>query len=92
MSSAPRGGGLKILGIGALACLGCCAGPVLAFLGGLSIAGLASATVIGAAGLIIAAGAFIAYLLVRRGRSSTCAAKEDQPVAVAAPTRKGACA
>ena len=87
MTTTKRGESLKILGIGALACVGCCAGPILVFLGGLSIAGLASTTIIGGAGLVIAVGALVAYLLVRQQRSSSCAVRYDEPVLVAAPTR-----
>ena len=46
-------GRLQHLGLGAAACVACCAGPILAFLGGLGIAGLASTLLIGAAGLLI---------------------------------------
>ncbi len=32
----------SVLGLGVAACAACCAGPILAFLGGLGVAGLAS--------------------------------------------------
>ena len=60
--------GLSILGLGAAACVACCAGPILAFLGGLSIAGLASTWLIGGTGLVIATAAAVGFLLVRRRR------------------------
>lgn len=83
-----RRGGLNILGLGALACAACCAGPILAFLGGVSIAGLVSTTVIGAAGLVIAAVALVAYLAVRHRRAISCAVRSNDPVPVLAPTRR----
>jgi hypothetical protein len=90
MSTDRRRGGVKALGLGALACLGCCAGPILAFLGGLSIAGLASTAVIGIAGLAIAISAAVGYLAVRRRRTLACSVtySNAEAVPVAAPTRK----
>lgn len=80
--------GLNLLGIGAAACLACCAGPLLAFLGGLSIAGLASTLVLGAGGLLVAVAVGVAYLFVRRRRSAAGCALPDERVLVAAPTRR----
>jgi mercuric ion transport protein len=61
-----RHDGFSLLGVGAVACVACCAGPILAVLGGLSVAGLASTVFIGGAGLVIAFAALAAYVLVRR--------------------------
>jgi hypothetical protein len=82
------GGGLKVVGLGALACIGCCAGPLLAFLGGISVAGLASAAVVGGAGLVIAAMAAVAYVIVRRRRALACKVTTSHPVPVTTPTRR----
>jgi hypothetical protein len=78
--------GAGMLGLGAVACLACCAGPILALLGGLGIAGLASTQFIGAASLGVTA-AIAAFVVVRR-RGSGCAVPDEGPVAVAAPTRR----
>jgi hypothetical protein len=78
-----------LLGLGALACLGCCAAPVLAVLGGLSVAGLAATTVLGGAGLVIAVGAAVAYLSVRTRRARACAVAPFDAVPVTAPSRRG---
>ena len=78
-------GGFSILGIGAAACLACCAGPILAVLGGLGIAGLASTLLIGAGGLIITAAAVVAFVAIRR-RRATCATPDDGPVPVSIST------
>ena len=76
--------GFGILGIGAAACVACCAGPILAFLGGL---GIASTLLIGTLGLLITAAAVAATVVVRR-RRATCEVPADGPVAVAIPIRR----
>lgn len=64
---------LSLVGVGAAACVACCAAPVLAFLGGLSIAGIAGVWLIGGAGLVIAAVAAGTYVVLgRRGRAHAC--------------------
>jgi hypothetical protein len=82
-------GGLRLLGVGAAACVACCAGPVLAFLGGLGVAGVASAVLVGATGLLVPAAAIVAIVVVRRG--ARCAVPDNTgPVRVAAPARPAA--
>jgi glycerol-3-phosphate acyltransferase PlsY len=81
------GSGAGILGFGAVACLACCAGPILAFLGGLGVAGLASTLFIGGVGVAVTAAAIAAFVVVRR-RGSSCPAADEGPVAVAAPTHR----
>jgi Ca2+/Na+ antiporter len=83
-------GGFSVVGIGAAACVACCAGPLLAFLGGLGIAGLASILLVGAAGLLVtAAAAAVAAIAIVRRRRTTCDVPEG-PVPVAVPTRRTA--
>lgn len=87
--TSPKKKSLGWLGIGAAACVGCCAGPILAFLGGVGLIGAASTTVIGSAGLLIAAAAWMVLLVVRRRRrASSCAVSPVEPVPVATPTPK----
>ena len=81
----PSKEGLSVVGVGAAACLVCCGGPILAFLSGLGVAGLASTLVIGAAGLLIAVSAIGAFLLVRRRRSACVV--PDGPVSVTLSAR-----
>jgi hypothetical protein len=81
------GSGGGILGIGAAACLVCCAGPILAFLGGVGIAGIASTLLVGAAGLGITAAAITGFVVVGRHRRS-CARADEAPMPVAAPTTR----
>lgn len=79
--------GLGIVGFGAAACVACCAGPILAFLGGLSIAGLASTWLIGAGGMIVAVLAATAFFVVRHRRRRTACAPPTEPVPVPLLTR-----
>ncbi len=83
----PGNDGFGVLGIGAAACLACCAGPILAFLGGVGIAGLASTVAIGAAGLLITVAAVAAVVVVRR-RRTTCLVPGEGPVAVTISNRR----
>ena len=79
-SAHKEGFSLLGIGIGLVACVACCAGPILAILGGISVAGLASTTVIGSAGLVISALAAIAYIVVRRRRARPGADTDAVPV------------
>lgn len=84
------GDGFSILGIGAAACIACCAGPILAILGGLGIAGIASTLLIGVGGLVVTVVAVAGFVVVRRRRTA-CATRGNSPVPVSlatqAPTR-----
>jgi hypothetical protein len=77
--------GLGILGLGAAACAVCCAGPILAFLGGLGLAGLAGTFLFGGIGLIAVAIAAVGYIAVRR---RTTREVSEASVPVAAPGRR----
>jgi hypothetical protein len=69
------------LGLGVTACVACCIGSNVAFLGGLSIAGLASSWLIGPAGLVVAVVAAGAFVVVRRRRSqAVCVDSTTQSV------------
>lgn len=54
-----------VLGFGVAACAACCAGPLLALLGGAAIAGLAGTVFIGASGVVLAVIAAVAFVTVR---------------------------
>lgn len=60
------------MGVGGVACAACCAGPVLAVLGGITIAGVAGTVVVGAAAAVIAMLAAATVLLTRRRRAAAC--------------------
>jgi hypothetical protein len=63
-----------IVGLGALVCIVCCIGPILAVLGAIAALGVASTLLIGVAGLAIAAAAIVAAVIVvrRRARTASC--------------------
>jgi hypothetical protein len=87
--SDPRRRLTPVLALGAAACAACCAGPILAFLGGLALAGLASTFVIGVAGLVVAGLALAAFVIVRQRRAdAACPTARAAPVPVASPSRK----
>ena len=68
--------GFGLLGVAAAACVACCAGPVLALLGGLGLAGLGTSLFVGAAGLLVAVLALVTAIVVavrRRARTSSAA-------------------
>jgi hypothetical protein len=79
----PKVGGV---GVGLAACAVCCAGPIVAILGTLGLAGLSTTFVIGWIGLLVAAATIIAYIVLRR-RQASCAAPATT-VNVATPTRR----
>lgn len=84
-----RRGGFGILGVGAAACVACCAPLILGVLGGLTAAGLASTFMIGAAGVVVAVAAATAFVAVRRrSRASACRTGTSETVLVDAPTRR----
>lgn len=79
----PTRNGARLLGLGAAACVACCVGPILAFLGGLGVAGIVSSWLIGGSGFVIAAVAAFASVAVRRRRARpACAAGAAEPVPV----------
>lgn len=72
-----------ILGVGAAACVACCAGPILALLGAIGLGTVLGVLLFGAAGLTVAAiGAVI--LIPRRRRRQACEIS-DAPVPVEMP-------
>jgi hypothetical protein len=77
----------SILGLGAAACIACCAGPILAFLGSVSVAGIASTWLIGSTGLVISALAGAAFLFVRRRQRTADGIAPTEPVLVELTSR-----
>lgn len=77
-----------MVGLGAVACVACCAGPILAFLGGLTVAGLVGTILFGVAGLAVVAVVGANWSAIRRHRRDG-SPTTDQPVSVAAPAAKG---
>jgi hypothetical protein len=78
---------IGVLGLGTVACVACCAGPILAFLGGLSLVGVASTFLVGTVGLAITAVPIASIVLVRRQRKSS-AVTYDEVVRMPVPTTR----
>jgi hypothetical protein len=65
--------GAALVGIGATACVVCCAGPILGFLAAIGLGTAAGFALFGVAGLVIALTIGVLVYLRRRRRSTTCA-------------------
>jgi mercuric ion transport protein len=74
----------KILAVGVVACAACCAGPLLTVLGAIVALGAASAVLIGAGTLVIAALAIMLVLTLRKRR---CSPAVDVPVRLSTSRR-----
>lgn len=74
-----------VLGLGALACIACCIGPILGVLGAIGVATMVTTVTIGTAGLLVA---LAAIPVVRRLRSRPTCTPNDEPVPLAAPSRR----
>jgi hypothetical protein len=75
-----------MLGIGAAACVACCAGPILGFVAATGLLTVTGLALFGTVGLLIAVPA-IALIVRRRRRPSTCT-PSNEPVTIAAPARR----
>lgn len=79
-----KGDGAALVGVGAAACVACCAGPIIGFLAAIGLGTIAGIALFGVFGLVLAAiGAFIVHR--RRRQPSACGA-EVAPFAVEMPT------
>ena len=70
--------GAGILGVGAAACVACCAPPVLAFLAAASVGTLIGVALLGVLGLAVAVVAVLAYTHHHRARRNVA----DSPIPV----------
>jgi mercuric ion transport protein len=86
VSRPERTGRIGFLALGAAACAACCAGPLLALLGGLGLAG--AITVRSTVGSSVVAVLAIATWVVRRRRRVVTAASVVHAVSVAPPVRR----
>lgn len=76
----------SVLGVGAAACVACCAGPILGFIAATGLLTAGGIAVFGAIGLLIAMPG-IALVIRRRRKPSTCAPNIGS-VTIAAPRRR----
>ncbi len=77
--------GAKTVGLAAAACVACCAGPIIGFLGAVGLGTVLGVFVFGTAGLAVV-GIRGLWWLRRRRRHHSCVPVETRPVPVAAPT------
>lgn len=70
-ASESRFKGWGLVGVGAAACVGCCIGPIAAFFGSASVAGVAGGALFGIVGIAVVLVATIAIVVVRRHRRVT---------------------
>lgn len=81
--------GFGVVGIGLAACAACCAAPIVALLGGLSLAGAVGSRFIGVSGLLLALLAGVGYVILRQRRTRVaCSTAPAGPVPLAAPLRR----
>ena len=73
-----------IVGVGAVACAACCAGPILGFLAAIGLGTAAGFALFGTAAIAVGAIAIIVVVLRRRRRATSCAATPG-PVAIEMP-------
>ena len=72
--------GATVIGVGAVACALCCAGPILAFLGAIGLGTVLGVAIFGVVGLLVALLAI--PLLIKRRQRRRCA---PGPVSVESP-------
>ena len=75
---------VTIVGVGAAACVACCAGPIIGFLAAIGIGTAAGFALFGTISLVIGAVA-VAFVVRRRRRAATCSTTPTT-VAVEMPT------
>lgn len=75
---------VAVVGVGAVACAACCAGPILGFLAAIGLGTAAGFALFGTAALAVGALTTVIVLRRRRRRANTCAATPRQ-VAVEMP-------
>jgi hypothetical protein len=75
-----------ILGIGAAACVACCAGPILGFIAATGMLTAGGLALFGTIGLLVAI-LGIALIARRRRQPATCT-PSDEPVPVPTPARR----
>lgn len=87
MDEATPKAGLGVLGVGAAACVACCAGPILGFLAAAGVASVLGAAAFGVAGLLVVL-AIAAVLWPRRRHRARQCGNAAGPVPLDAPQLK----
>ncbi len=73
--------GAGVLGVGAAACVACCAGPILGALSAIGIASFAGYLLAGSVAIVVGVAAIAVLLVRRRRRASACGAGPASTVA-----------
>lgn len=81
-----RKDGVAVAGVGAVACVACCTGPILGLLGAIGLGTVTGVLVFGIVGLLVTT-IGIAVFTVRRRRRNTACTAGSEVVAVEMPTR-----
>jgi hypothetical protein len=71
---------LTLVGVGAVACAACCAGPILGFLAAVGLGTVVGLVVFGAIGLVVAAVGTMVGIRLQRRRRTSCIATAEQHV------------
>jgi hypothetical protein len=74
-----------MIGVVAVACAACCAGPIIAFVAALGLGTILGTVVFGLAGLLVGLAAIALVVLRRRRRQARRAVTANTSVPVAAP-------
>ena len=75
--------GAGVLGVGAVACAACCAGPILGFLAAVGVTAVVGTVLFGVVGAVAVVAAAVVWR--RRRQARRCRPAPADPVAVAAP-------
>lgn len=81
---------LSIRGFGAAACIACCIGPIVAFLGATGLFTAAGTALFGVTGLVLLVPAAVIWHRRRRRRSTACTSLDDRPIPVTVGRRRDA--
>ena len=73
-----------VIGVGAVACAACCAGPIVGFLAAIGLGAAAGFALFGLVAIAVGAIAIVIVVRRRRRRANSCAASRG-PVAVEMP-------
>jgi hypothetical protein len=80
--------GAGAIAVGAAACVACCAGPILAALGTISVATTVGYLLAGTAAILTGVAAVAVVVIRRRRRRSACAAPTSTVALLDAPTTR----
>jgi drug/metabolite transporter (DMT)-like permease len=80
-----RGETATVVGVGAVACAVCCAGPIVGFFAAIGLGTVAGAALFGTIGLLVAAAVGTLLIFRRRHRQQSACAPADVTVGIEPP-------